>query len=155
MRCWKIFVNEMEDEDPVREIKKTANAIDAITLAYNVGPGEDNTPRAIYWAPGDYTRYVVALLKMQPLEQTVEPVPRMTFLFVNSAGLNLVIPEPQNEYVMYSVEYFFAKFGERYMGWWSGVRPLLAGLGWTPPGERNTEFTVSDASRIGDLLRRH
>jgi hypothetical protein len=140
----------------MREIKNTAEAIDAIMLAYNVGPGEDHVPRAIYWAPGDCTRYTVALLKMRPFEYLHGyRMPNITMLFVSSAGLSLVIPKPQTEYTFYSVEHFFTKFGERYMGWWGAVRPLLAGLGWTPSDERNTEFAVSDAARIGDLLRRH
>jgi hypothetical protein len=134
----------------VQEIKDTGEAIDAITRVYNIAPGEDSIPDAIYWAPGDMTRYTVALLKMKP--HGSEGVNISTILFVSSGGIYLVIPAPTSEYSQYSVELFLAKFGERYAGWWGGVRPLLAGLGWTPLNARDTDFNTSDANTMGSVL---
>mgnify|MGYP001564059996 CR=1 FL=1 len=136
----------------MREIKNTEEAIDVITRAYNVRENGPVYPDAIYWAPGDMTRYVVALLKMKPLEAVSEKL--TTVLFISSGGTSLVIPGPSSPFNTYSAELFLAKFGERYAGWWGGVRPLLAGLGWTPEGARNTEFSNGDAAFMGTLLSR-
>lgn len=134
----------------MKQISNTEGAIDAITLHKNTDEG---LPRAIYWAPGDMTRYTVALLAMQPFENTAVVSPT-EMLFVNCGGLSIVIPRPLNEFNEYSAELFLAKFGERYAGWWGGVRPLLAGLGWTPPGNRDTKFSHGDAAYMGTLLSR-
>lgn len=136
----------------MKEIKSTQDAIDAITRAHHIAADGPIYPDAIYWAPGDMTRYVVALLKMKPFEAVSERL--TTVLFVNSGGVNLIIPEPTSEFSQYSAELFLAKFGERYAGWWGGVRPLLAALGWTPPGSRDTKFSHGDAAHIGTLLSR-
>lgn len=134
----------------MKQISSTEEAIDAITLHKSTGEGP---PHAIYWAPGDMTRYTVALLAMQPFERIAnQGITEM--LFVNCGGASIIIPRPLNEFNKYSAELFLAKFGERYAGWWGGVRPLLAGLGWTPLGSRDTKFSHGDAAHMGTLLSR-
>lgn len=134
----------------MKQINNTEEAIDAITFHKSTGEG---VPRAIYWAPGDMTRYTIALLAMEPFENTAAVAP-IEMLFINSGGVSVIIPKPLDEFNEYSAELFLAKFGERYAGWWGGVRPLLAGLGWTPLGSRDTKFSHGDAAHMGTLLSR-
>lgn len=138
----------------MKEHRTASDAIAALTLHENVGVNEDRTPRAIFWAPGDMTKYTVALLKMRPFEYTGASG-ESKFLLVICGGKHLIIPRPLSEWSEYSVEQFLTKFGEDYAGWWGAIRPLLAALCWTPVGDRSPDFSPGDAARIGALLRRH
>lgn len=138
----------------MKEIRDTEQAIDALMLARNVGPGEDTTPRAIKWAPGDMTCYTVALLRVTPLDP--ESREGLTeFLLVIAGQRTLIIPKPRNEFSFYSAELFLARHGEDYAGWWGGVRPILAGLGWTEFGNRHTKFSHNDANVMAQVMKRH
>jgi hypothetical protein len=138
----------------MNEFKNTEEAIDVLTRPYNVSPGEDAMPVILSWAPGDMTRYAVSLLKMRALN-VVNDVAVIEVLLVNCGGKTLIISKPRNEFSSYSAELFLAKHGELYAGWWGGVRPLLAGLGWTAPGDQDTKFTHADGNRMGEALARH
>lgn len=144
------FERKKELEAQVKEFKNAEETIDAITLHKSTGEG---LPRAVYYAPGDMTRYTIALLAMQPLDGMAEDKV-LEVLFANSGANSLIIPKPRNEFGAYSAELFLSRFGERYAGWWAGLRPLLAGLGWTGAGDRNTAYSAGDATHMGDALRR-
>lgn len=111
-----------------------------------------------WFAPGDSTRYRVHLVTMVPVHadgpmEQVE-VTRMLLVQVETDPLNpktVVVLEP-GDYNRFTpemwVDYGFPP------GWWSGVRPLLAALGWADEGYDFPGFQPSDAGDITYVVER-
>lgn len=104
------------------------------------------------YAPGDSTLYRVSLVAMWPVESESR-LPVQTCLMVVMNGDIISILRPPADAVMWTPERFISKFGEKRMGWWPAVRPLLAVLKWTPSGDRNVEFSPSDWALISAVAR--
>lgn len=112
----------------------------------------------VWFAPGDSTRYRVHLIRMVPVHadgpMESVPVTRSLLVQVDTDPVNpksLVITEP-SEYNLFTpemwVDYGFPP------GWWSGVRPLLAALGWADEGYELPEYRAEDASDITYVVDR-
>jgi hypothetical protein len=103
------------------------------------------------WAPGDFTRYVVLHVVAYP--DGFDVVGQVHCLVVSSGVEQLVITRPRaGGSLQWTPELFLAKFGERYAGWWAGVRPVLAAFGWTATRADDLAYDPRDASEIGRLL---
>ena len=50
----------------------------------------------------------------------------------------------------WTAQLFLNAFGERYAGWWAGIRPVLAAFAWTE--QDHLAYRSSDANDIGRLL---
>lgn len=111
-----------------------------------------------WFAPGDSTRYRVHLIDMVsvhadgPMEQV--PVTRALLVQVETDPRNpksVVITEP-SEYNRFTPE-MWVDHGHP-PGWWSGVRPLLAALGWADEGYELPEYRADDATDITYVAER-
>jgi hypothetical protein len=101
----------------------------------------------IWWAPGDFTRYRVTLVNAIPW---VDVPGTRAMLVVEVANDAIVLPyEPLR---LWTIESFHARFGEKYAGWWAGVRPLLAAFGWTSTRADDVAYSTDDAVEMGRLL---
>lgn len=104
------------------------------------------------YAPGDSTLYRVSLVTMWPVEAESE-LPVQTCLMVVMNGDTISILRPSTDIIMWTPERFIGKFGEKRMGWWPAIRPLLAVLKWTPLGDRSVEFSPADWALISRAAR--
>ncbi len=111
-----------------------------------------------WFAPGDATRYCVHLFHMVPVhaDGPMEQIPVTRALLVQvetdpSNPKSIVITEP-GEWSRFTpemwVDYGFPP------GWWSGVRPLLAVLGWADEGYELPEYRADDAIDITYVAER-
>lgn len=111
----------------------------------------------VNWAPGDATLYR-ALVSYTVNYGTFDALTRehdLTLLLVTLAGTNtaaLVMSQPLGGHDRWSAEVFLRQFGSEFAGWWAGVRPLLAALGWTAAGCDSLNYDANDAYVIGQLL---
>lgn len=101
-----------------------------------------------WWAPGDATRYRVAYLN--PASYDTIDVAFQRLLVVAVTDAVITIPERRND--PWTAESFLASFGEKYAGWWAGIRPILAVFGWTSTRPKDLNYTPDDAIAIGELL---
>ncbi|MGW5721369.1 hypothetical protein ACWEVP_34685 [Amycolatopsis sp. NPDC003865] len=115
-------------------------------------------PRWAWWAPGDATRYHATLINAAPSATMVGTAPDGTFralvitidLFT-SRPISIVIPRPTDDEDRYTAEeWVFRRFPG---GWWAGIRPLLAALGWTPTTDRDTSYRSTDHRDIATAQR--
>lgn len=131
---------------PTKEIRDAWQLITEIDV-----PAEQ--PRWAWWTPGDATRYHVTLINAAPSSSTMGNGLCGTFralaVTVESFGprpITIVIPRPSDEDDRYTAaEWVYRAFPG---GWWAGVRPLLAALGWTPETDRDTRYRSTDHREI-------
>lgn len=106
-------------------------------------------PRWAWWTPGDATRYHATLINAAPSSSTIDTAVSGTFralvitidLF-SSRPTSIVIPRPADDNERYTAgEWVHRKYPG---GWWPGIRPLLAALGWTPRTDRDTAYRSTD-----------
>lgn len=113
-----------------------------------------------YWAPGDATKYrvwqtgvtpalgmyehMIPVTDVDVLEDLPEDILAMVVQVAD--GLlrrdSLVINHPRNEWDKWCPR-LWAERGFP-PGWWAGIRPLLAILGWTEPEYSSREFDALD-----------
>lgn len=104
------------------------------------------------YAPGDATLYRVALVTLWPAEVESE-LPAQATLLVTMNGDTIALERPRDEFANWTPERFIAKFTDKRMGWWPAVRPLLAALRWTAPGDRSVDFSPADWTLISQAAR--
>jgi hypothetical protein len=113
-----------------------------------------------YWAPGDATVYRVAYGSWWPLTGQVlsDSVVECALIItigrgrVATPGSTLIVSKPPPE-LPWSAGRFYATFGSEYAGWWAGVRPLLAALGWVTSECTRLEYEPTDAVLIDMVAR--
>ena len=128
----------------IRSARQLVSEIDA--------PAE--RPRWAWWTPGDATRYYVTLVDAAPSTGTMSAGLGATFralvVTVEVFGprpMAIVIPQPSDEENRYTAaEWVHRGFPG---GWWAGVCPLLAVLGWTPENDRDTSYRSTDHRETG------
>lgn len=110
------------------------------------------------WEPGDGTLYRLATLRLLPLgldatPDSVAPDVRALLAFVGAVGVepHLLLPEPTGAGELWTAPSFLRRCGARYAGWWSGLRPVLAALGWTPKYDRRHEYDPTDGHAMARL----
>lgn len=115
-------------------------------------------PRWAWWTPGDATRYHATLVNAAPSTNTIGTAPGGTFralvitidLF-SARPISIVIPRPTDDEDRYTAdEWVYRRFPG---GWWPGVRPLLAALGWTSETDRDTTYRSTDHRDITTAQR--
>jgi hypothetical protein len=115
-------------------------------------------PGWAWFAPGDSTRYRVHMIHMMPvhadgpMEQI--PVTRSLLVQVETDPRNpktVLVTEP-GEYSLFTPE-MWVNYGLP-PGWWSGVRPLLAALGWAEEGYDCADYRPADAADITYVAER-
>lgn len=110
-------------------------------------------PRWAWWAPGDATRYHATLINAAPSASTIGTASGGTFRALvitvdvfTSRPISIVVPRPVDDEDRYTAEEWVCR---RFPGgWWAGIRPLLAALGWTPKAERDTSYRSTDHQDI-------
>jgi hypothetical protein len=61
-------------------------------------------------------------------------------------SISVVVPRPTDDQDRYTAEeWIYRRFPG---GWWPGIRPLLAALGWTPESDRDTSYRSADHRAI-------
>lgn len=106
------------------------------------------------WAPGDATVYRVALLRavLSSPVAALEAVQDLTALVIvvgrTGPSHALVVTKPVTDQVNWNASRFWYSYGPRYAGWWAGVRPLLAALGWT---DRESSDLAYDPTNTSDI----
>lgn len=114
--------------------------------------------RWAWWTPGDATRYHVALINAAPGASAVGTVGTGTFralvITVDLFGtqpISIVIPRPADEDERFTAdEWVHRNYPD---GWWPGIRPLLAALGWTLASDRDTTYRSTDHHDIAAAER--
>jgi hypothetical protein len=116
-------------------------------------------PRWAWWTPGDATRYHVTLLNAAPSDATIGTALNGTFRALvvtidlhSTRPMSIVVPRPADDGDRYTAEEWVRHAFPG--GWWSGIRPLLAALGWTPLGDRDSSYRSSDHRDITAALSR-
>jgi hypothetical protein len=109
-----------------------------------------------FWAPGDATLYRVTMIKAVEFglnAMTDEADMHALLVVVGDAGYrqHLLVPAPAGDR-RWTVQSFVRAFGVDYAGWWAGVRPLLAALGWTPSDQRELDYDPNDAVAAAVVL---
>lgn len=111
----------------------------------------------VWYSPGDSTKYRVHLIQATPVhaDGPMEQVPVMRVLLVQvvadpSNPKAVLINEP-NEWHKFTPE-MWVDLGNP-PGWWAGVRPLLAALGWTAEDFSSIAFERGDNADMEYLLR--
>jgi hypothetical protein len=109
-----------------------------------------------YWAPGDHTLYRVGVIRHVAYgADAIDPDSDFVALLVTlgsvSKNPHLLIRRPRNEVEYWTPRAFVDQFGERFIGWWAGVRPLLAALEWTPENQRGVFYSPADANVIAEI----
>lgn len=110
----------------------------------------------VYWAPSDATRYRVSLVSnvcyggFDTLNQEHDVCYLAVLLASSMTGL--MIERPSGEGTYWTADRFLRKFGPDYAGWWAGVRPLLAALGWTTPECASMNYDQNDANEMARLV---
>lgn len=129
-------------------MKQITRATDAIARLKTARiPQDAHGVTFVLYAPGDSTLYRVALVTLWPAEAESE-LPAQLTLLVTMNDDTIVITRPRDEFTWWTPERFITRFTDRRMGWWPAVRPLLATLRWTAPGDRSTEFSPADWTLI-------
>jgi len=132
----------------------TVELSNATEVAKVIGDGNVH----VHWAPGDGTRYRVVLVNtvdfgvFDALDRNHDFTALMVMVGSNLAAL--VLTRPHHGDNEWTAERFLNQFGERYAGWWAGVRPLLAALDWTAEACSSLDYDPGDAARIGELLEK-
>jgi hypothetical protein len=140
----------------IKEIKDAAEARNALRRG-----------SWLYWAPGDATKYRVALIRAAPalamyehlLPPHVEgevmesfPHPILMLVIQVADGLlrrdSLVINAPDSFNLWNPVRWVERGFPP---GWWAGVRPLLAELLWTDREYSGSKFRHDDNAVFAKL----
>lgn len=98
----------------------------------------------IPYAPGDATLYRVSLVQPLPWTPLSE---RLVALLVRCGDRHLLIEKPRYDKID-PITWLDAGLPA---GWYAGIRPLLAGLGWAI-GE--PVFTTQDVRDITEILRK-
>lgn len=101
------------------------------------------------WAPGDFTRYLVLHVVAYP--DGFDVAGQIHCLVISSGSVKLVIPRFSGA-KRWTPELFLREFGEKYAGWWAGIRPVLAAFGWTATRADDLTYDSRDAVEIGQLL---
>lgn len=101
------------------------------------------------WAPGDATGYIVLHVVAYP--EGFDVAGQIHCLVISSGGEQLILPRFSG-LERWTPELFLGRFGERYAGWWAGVRPVLAAFGWTSTRADDVTYDSRDAEEIGRLL---
>lgn len=101
------------------------------------------------WAPGDCTRYIVLHVVAYP--EGFDVAGQIHCLVISAGNEKLVIPRFSGA-KRWTTELFLREFGEKYAGWWAGVRPVLAAFGWTATRADDLSYDSRDAEEIGRLL---
>jgi hypothetical protein len=111
----------------------------------------------VWYSPGDSTKYRVHLIEATPVhaDGPMErvPVTRMLLVQVINDPANpkaLLINEP-SEWNKFTPEMWVDLSYPP--GWWAGVRPLLAVLGWTGEDNSSPDFQTGDNADMEYLLR--
>ena len=99
----------------------------------------------VWWAPGDCTRYRVTYVCARYHEGNAF-IPLLAF---EVAGHYVTLSRSRQ---LWTAASFLAEFGERYAGWWAGIRPVLAAFGWTSTRVDDLAYSPGDATEIGRLL---
>lgn len=102
-----------------------------------------------FWAPGDATLYRVTMIKavefgLNAMIDQADMHALLVVVGVDGYLQHLLIPAPAGARD-WTVQSFVRAFGVDYAGWWAGVRPLLAALGWTPSDQRELDYDPNDA----------
>lgn len=125
-------------------MKQITSAIELIrTLRRSHAPdGFNGVPYAL-WAPGDSTLYRIALVTVWPCERDSE-LPTHAALLASVVRENVLLDRPASPDRAWTPDRFMNIHGRRFAGWWPALRPVLAGLGWTPLSDRDTDFRPTD-----------
>ncbi len=108
----------------------------------------------VQWGPGDGTIYRVALLRFVrhdgggALNHDEDLVALLVLVGDHELGAHLLVRAPRADYDRWTARSFVRAFGVRYAGWWPGVRPLLAALGWTGEGYASPTYDPRDAAEV-------
>lgn len=112
-----------------------------------------------WYSPGDATKYRVHLIEAVPVHASPVEEAKVTRILVVQVMTNELAPKS----ILISEPYEWARFTPEMwldlglpVGWWRGVRPLLAALGWTEPSFDSVEFNDDDAADMAyaDRMRR-
>ncbi len=109
-----------------------------------------------YWAPGDATVYRVTLVRQarfghEALLRDDDMVLLLVMVGTYGYERHVLLQAPHADHDRWTPEAFANAFGVDYVGWWSGVRPLLASLGWTTDEHASTRYDPSDAIDLDEL----
>lgn len=109
------------------------------------------------WAPGDSTVYRVALVSvhrggLEALDDASDFTALLVMLGRTDARRSLLLEKPR-EGRAWNPEMFADAVDDDYLGWWPGVRPLLAALGWTDPEYDDLAYRVDDVTDLEKLLK--
>lgn len=111
----------------------------------------------VWYSPGDSTKYRVHLIEMVPVhaDGPMESVPMTRTLLVQVETdprnpKSVLVAEP-SEWNRFTPE-MWVQLGHP-IGWWAGVRPLLAALGWTDEDYSSLDFRRDDNADMEYLLR--
>lgn len=119
------------------------------------------------WAPGDSTRYHVILLEHLLLAPCgparegkdgyatyvpgIEPYVGLLVQVGAGGGKSVLVPKPLHR--NYDAELWLEAFGRDWLGWWAGVRPLLAALGWST--DESLAYNSGDSIEIAQVYRQN
>ncbi len=117
-------------------------------------------PRWAWWTPGDATRYHVMLINAAPSASATGTATNGTFralvVTVDLFGTqptSIVITRPADDDERYAADEWVRR---NYPGgWWPGIRPLLAALGWTLASDRDPTYRSTDHRDIATAEREH
>lgn len=110
------------------------------------------------WAPGDATVYRVAALRAvaydarYSFDRDADLVALVVLLGGSGPGPALVVTAPTSEVTLWTPQNFLNSYGRDFVGWWPGVRPLLAALSWTDAAHGSLAYESSDVDELSDLL---
>ena len=114
--------------------------------------GDKNVTRWIWWAPGDFTRYRVTHVVAHTPYGLGGTNLQFLLVSVGATTRDVVMIQCPPEGFSWTPEKFLAEFGEKYVGWWAGIRPMLAAFGWTSTRADDLAYSSRDAEEIGALL---
>lgn len=129
---------------------------DELRVAHEVLGAIESGEAYALWAPGDATVYRVTLLRVVQSSAltALNPAADLEALVViaglGGPGPALVVERPRVDDGWNPVK-FYSAYGARFAGWWAGVRPLLAVLGWTTDEHSSRTYDPSDAVKIGEV----
>lgn len=111
------------------------------------GPMSDGVTHSswAWWAPGDCTRYRVIFTVAPHIEGNF-----FTTLLTFQVGDDCITLTRRRQ--PWTPQLFLTAFGERYAGWWAGIRPVLAAFSWTDAQRADVKYNSRDADEIGLLL---
>lgn len=111
----------------------------------------------VYWAPGDATVYRVTLVKavefgLNAMSDQADVHALLMLVGREGYRQHLLVPAPARDR-SWTAQSFVRAFGVDRAGWWAGVRPLLAALGWTPEDQRGLRYDPNDAVVAANVLQ--